>query len=90
MSNSSDPDLDRQNVGPDLGPYWLHRLSAEDESFHVKLSSVVFFSKLTFSKKSFRNTIRMSNGLDLDQDRRSADDNRKHGCYLMIENSFSA
>ena len=28
-----------------------------------------FFFKLTFSKKSFRNTIRVSNCLDLDQDR---------------------
>ena len=27
------------------------------------------FSKLTFSKFSFRNTIRVSNGLELDQDR---------------------
>ena len=29
----------------------------------------VFFSKLTFSKNSFRNTIRVSNNLDPDQDR---------------------
>ena len=33
------------------------------------LSSADFFSKLTFSKKSFRNIIRLSNGLDPDQDR---------------------
>ena len=32
------------------------------------LSSADFFSKLTFSKDSFRNTIRMSNSLDSDQD----------------------
>ena len=32
------------------------------------LSSGDFFSKLTFLKKSFRNTIRVSNGLDPDQD----------------------
>ena len=31
------------------------------------LSSAVFFSKLTFSKNSFRNTIRVSNSLDPDQ-----------------------
>ena len=30
VSNSSDPDLDRHNVGPDLGPHCLHRSSAED------------------------------------------------------------
>ena len=35
------------------------------------LSPADFFSKLTFSKKSFRNTIRVSNGLDPDQDQRS-------------------
>ena len=33
------------------------------------LSSADFFSKLHFSKNSFRNTIRVSNGLDPDQDR---------------------
>ena len=33
------------------------------------LSSADFFSKLIFKKKSFKNTIRVSNGLDLDQDR---------------------
>ena len=31
------------------------------------LSSADFFSKLTFSKKSFRNIIRVSNSLDPDQ-----------------------
>ena len=30
-----------------------------------------FFSKRTFSKNSFRNPIRMCNGLDLDQDQHS-------------------
>ena len=36
----------------------------------ILLSSAdFFFSKLTFSKQSFRNTIRVSNGLDPDQDR---------------------
>ena len=30
MSNSLDPDLDRQNVGPDLGSKCLQRLSADD------------------------------------------------------------
>ena len=32
---------------------------------------LTFFSKLTFSKNFFRNTIRVSNGLDPDQDRHS-------------------
>ena len=35
------------------------------------LSSADFYSKLTFSKKSYRNTIRVSNGLYQDQNRRS-------------------
>ena len=30
MSNSLDPDQDRQNVGPDLGPNSLQRLSADN------------------------------------------------------------
>ena len=32
MSNSFDQDQDRHNVGPDLGPNCLQRLSAEDQS----------------------------------------------------------
>ena len=36
---------------------------------HAFLSSVDFFLKSTFSKKSFRNTIRVSNSLDPDQAR---------------------
>ena len=39
--------------------------------FYVLLSSADFFSKLTFFKHSFRNAIRVSNGLDPDQDQRS-------------------
>ena len=30
-SNSFDPDQDRHNVGPDLGPNCLQRLSADDK-----------------------------------------------------------
>ena len=32
MSNSLDPDQARQNVGPDLGPNYLQKLSADDTS----------------------------------------------------------
>ena len=35
--------------------------------FMLFLSSAVFFSKSTFSKNSFKNTIRVSNRLDPDQ-----------------------
>ena len=37
--------------------------------FCVLLSRLLIFSKLTFSKNSFRNTIRGSNSLDPDQAR---------------------
>ena len=48
--------------------YWCSVMfnSAYWVIFHA-LSSSVFFSKLTFSKNSFRNTIRVSNSLDPDQ-----------------------
>ena len=61
MSNSFDPDQDQHFVGPDLGPNCLQRLSADDKSCRFRYS--------------FRNTIRMSNGLDPDQDRRSVGSN---------------
>ena len=32
VSNGLDPDQDRQNVGPDLGPNCLQRLSADDKN----------------------------------------------------------
>ena len=32
VSNSMDPEQARLFVGPDLGPYWLQRLSADDTS----------------------------------------------------------
>ena len=34
VSNSLDPDQDRQNVGPDLDPNRLQRLPADDRSRH--------------------------------------------------------
>ena len=34
VANILDPDQDRQNVGPDLGPNYLQRLSADDKSHH--------------------------------------------------------
>ena len=32
VSNSLDPDQDRHKVGPDLGPNYLQRLSADNKS----------------------------------------------------------
>ena len=39
LSNSLDPDQDRHFVGPDLGPYCLQRLSADDRSRHLQRKS---------------------------------------------------
>ena len=43
-----------------------------------------FFSKSTFSKNSFRNTIRVSNGLDPDQDRRSVGPDLGPNCLQRL------
>ena len=48
------------------------------------LSSADFFSKLTFSKKNFRNIIRVSNGLDPDQDRHSVGPDLGPNCLQML------
>ena len=32
VSNGLDPNLDWRSTGPDLGPNWLQKLSAEDKS----------------------------------------------------------
>ena len=43
-------------------------------------SADFFFSKLTFSKKSFRNTTRGSNGLDTEQDQLSVGSDLDPSC----------
>ena len=48
------------------------------------LSSPNFFSKLTFSKNSFRNTIRVSNSLDQDQDRHFVGPDLGPNCLQQI------
>ena len=67
VSNSLDPNKNLHFVGPDLVPNCLQKLS--DDKVFWGIFSCFFvvcwlFSKSTFSKKSFRNTIRVSNGLD--------------------------
>ena len=42
-------------------------MSSKLGNFHDYLSSADFFSKFTYLKNSFRNTIKVSNGLDPDQ-----------------------
>ena len=45
---------------------------------------LIFFSKLAFSIKSFRNKISVSNGLDPDQDRRSVGPDLGPNCLQML------
>ena len=53
-------------------------------SFHAFLSSAVFFSKLTFSKNSFGNTIRVSNILEPDQARRFVGPDLGSNCLVRL------
>ena len=48
------------------------------------LSYADFFQKLTISKNSLRNTIRVSNGLDPDQDRHSVGPDLDPNCLERI------
>ena len=48
------------------------------------LLTCAFFSKLTFSKNSFRNTIRMSNGLYPDQDRNNVGSDLGPNCLKRL------
>ena len=48
------------------------------------LSSADIFSKLTFSKNSFRNTTRVSNGFDPDQDRLSVGPDLGQNCLQRL------
>ena len=57
----------------------LTRLPFQGRNFVVVCCLLFFLTKLTFSKKSFRNTIRVSNGLDLGPNcsQRLSADNRR-------------
>ena len=46
MSNSLDRDQARQNVGPDLGPNCLQRLSADDTSFQLVNNEITPLDRL--------------------------------------------
>ena len=48
------------------------------------LYSADFFSKLTLSKNAFRNTIRVSNSLDTDQDRHSVGPDLGPNCLQKL------
>ena len=46
--------------------------------------SAYFFQKITFSKNSFRNTIRVSNGMDTGQDRHSVGSDLGPNCLQRL------
>ena len=48
---------------------FFHAFLASSDFYHSFLASADFFFKITFSKNSFRDTIRVSNNLDPDQAR---------------------
>ena len=52
------------------------------------LSSADFFSKLNFSKNSFRNTIKVSNSLDPDQDRPYVGPDLGPNCLQRLSEDF--
>ena len=56
MSNSLEPDQDRLNVGPDLGPNCLHRLSADNKSCHKQAKSYKI-SDLLFTLQEIESTM---------------------------------
>ena len=52
--------------------------------FMPLMSFANFFSKLTFSKNSFRNTIRVPINLGPDQDKRSVDPDLGPNCLQLL------
>ena len=69
MSYVSDKDPDQLSYRCSLIRAFLACLQNQWICYVLFLSSVDFFLKINFFKKSFRNTIRESNGLDPDQAR---------------------
>ena len=62
---------------------WKEWFSNKVDLFMHLLSSAAFY-KFTFSKESFRNTIRVSSCLDHDQDRRSVGLDLGPNCLQML------
>ena len=63
-SNGLDPDQDRQNVGPDLGPSCLQRLSADDKIRH-KQAKILYTRVINGPKRSIRHSILTIFGIHL-------------------------
>ena len=53
-------------------------------NFSCFCSHLLTFSKLTFSQNSFRNTIRVSNSLDSEQDRHSVGPDLRPNCLQRL------
>ena len=58
-------------------------------TYHVFLSSADFFQNKFFSKNSFRDTIRVSNGLDPDQEGHSVGPDLGPNSYLSADDNKS-
>ena len=56
------------------------------DNFHAFVVVCWLFSKRTFSKKNFRNAIRVSNGLDLNQDRHFVCPDSGPNCLQRLSN----
>ena len=63
---------------------WLTLCNACWAIFHAFIVVCWLFSKLTFSKNSFRNTIIVSHGLDPDQDRCSVGPDLDPNCLQRL------
>ena len=68
---SLDPGQAPRIIRPELDPKLFDTLCMLGIFFLLSLSSADFFLRLTFSRNSFTNTIRVSNSFDPDQDRYS-------------------
>ena len=87
------PPLYKKHFGPVIKEHFIHvskLIYAEWGLPLYQMSNIQFllspavFSKLTFSKKSFRNTIIVSNCLDPDQDQHSVDPDLGPNCLKML------
>ena len=90
VSNSLDPDQDRENVDSDLGPNCLKRLSAYDKSpcmlgnFNDFCCRLPVFLKINFSKSSFCVINRVSSSLNTDHDRQNVGPDLGPNCLQRL------
>ena len=82
VSNNLDSEQDRQNISPDLGSNCLRKLSADVIFSSLCCCQLTFFSQLF--KYSFKNTIKLSNSFDLDQDQCSVGPDPSPNCLQTL------